>query len=76
MWDFSDPVVFLAVFTVAFGVGMLIFLYFWVKKNMSIDSSDQISPSRVTDNFYNCLKQYTHDRDRMDTERIDHRGVG
>ena len=34
MWDFSDPVVYMPVFTVAFGLGMLIFLYFWVRKNM------------------------------------------
>ena len=40
MWDFSYPVAFLAIFTASFGVGMLIFLYFWVKKNMNIDSSD------------------------------------
>jgi Na+/melibiose symporter-like transporter len=35
MWDFSDPVVFLAVFTMVFGIGMLIFLFFWVRKNMN-----------------------------------------
>jgi hypothetical protein len=35
MWDFSDPVVYMPVFTVAFGLGMLIFLYFWVRKNMN-----------------------------------------
>ena len=34
MWDFTDPVVFMPVFTVAFGLGMLIFLFFWVRKNM------------------------------------------
>lgn len=28
MWDFSDPVVFFAVFTIAFGVSMSVFIYF------------------------------------------------
>ena len=37
MWDFSDPVVFFAVFTVAFGVSMLVFLYFWIRRKMKID---------------------------------------
>ena len=40
MWDFTDPVVFMPVFTVAFGLGMLIFLYFWVRKNMSDAKKD------------------------------------
>jgi hypothetical protein len=37
MWDFSDPVVFFAVFTVVFGVGMLVFLYFWVRRKMKVE---------------------------------------
>jgi uncharacterized membrane protein YciS (DUF1049 family) len=40
MWDFSDPVVYLPVFTVAFGLGMLIFIYFWVRKKMSDAQND------------------------------------
>ena len=40
MWDFSDPVVYMPVFTVAFGLGMLIFLYFWVRKNMRDANKD------------------------------------
>ena len=40
MWDFTDPVVFMPVFTVAFGLGMLIFLYFWVRKNMRDANKD------------------------------------
>lgn len=35
MWDFSDPVVFWAVFTVAFGVSMLVVLYFWIRHQIA-----------------------------------------
>lgn len=38
MWDFSDPVVYMAIFTVGFGISLLIFLYFWVRKNIASDS--------------------------------------
>lgn len=40
MWDFSDPVVYMAIFTVGFGVSLLIFLYFWVRKNIASDSKE------------------------------------
>lgn len=40
MWDFSDPVVFMPVFTVVFGIGMLVFLFFWVSKNMMNSKND------------------------------------
>lgn len=36
MWDFSDPVVFWAVFTVAFGVSMLVVLYFWIRRQIAL----------------------------------------
>lgn len=39
-WDFSDPVVFWGLFTVAFATGMVIFLYRWVRKNMNEDASN------------------------------------
>ena len=40
MWDFSDPVVFMPVFTVGFGIAMLIVLFFWVRKNMKNAKKD------------------------------------
>ena len=39
-WDFSDPVVFLAVFTVLFAAGFITWLYRWVRKNMDRDASN------------------------------------
>ncbi|MDT8376197.1 MAG: hypothetical protein RQ867_05580 [Mariprofundaceae bacterium] len=38
-WDFSDPVVFLAVFTVFFAAGFIAWLYRWVRKNMDEDAN-------------------------------------
>lgn len=35
MWDFSDPVVFWAVFTVSFGVSMLVVIYFWIRHQIT-----------------------------------------
>ncbi len=48
MWDFSDPVVFFAVFTVAFGVSMLVFLFFWVRWKMKIDPGPNKTDQRST----------------------------
>lgn len=39
-WDFSDPVVFWGIFTVAFAAGMVIYLYRWVRKHMDEDAKN------------------------------------
>jgi len=39
-WDFSDPVVFLGIFTVVFAAGMITWVYRWVRKNMDKDASN------------------------------------
>ncbi len=39
-WDFSDPVVFWGIFTVAFATGMIIFLFRWVRKNIDEDANN------------------------------------
>jgi len=39
-WDFSDPVVFWGLFTVAFATGMVIYIYRWVRKNMDEDAKN------------------------------------
>ena len=43
MWDFSDPVVYMAIFTVGFGISLLIFLFFWVRKNIASDFKESDS---------------------------------
>ena len=37
-WDFSDPVVFLGIFTVVVAAGIVTWIFRWVRKNMDEDA--------------------------------------
>lgn len=50
MWDFSDPVVFWTLFTLTFGIGMLIYLYFWVRQKIisSVKETNKSAGTKVS----------------------------